>query len=118
MLHASHVCVVLLCCAVQVAQEEFVPQHMPVYCICELPYNPDKFMVQCSACLNCESLGLSARGARRWGPSSVAVSWKLGAGAGVHWHKMACCCRSWLDASLFLVAVIAFVVADLRHVQS
>ncbi|KAK9821725.1 hypothetical protein WJX81_005807 [Elliptochloris bilobata] len=29
---------------------EFRPDRVPVYCVCELPYNPDAYMVQCEAC--------------------------------------------------------------------
>mmetsp|Transcript_57132 Transcript_57132/g.180828 ORF Transcript_57132/g.180828 Transcript_57132/m.180828 type:complete len:206 (-) Transcript_57132:26-643(-) len=29
---------------------KFVPGRVPVYCKCELPYNPDAFMVMCAAC--------------------------------------------------------------------
>jgi hypothetical protein len=28
----------------------FIPDAVPVYCICETPYNPDKDMVECSEC--------------------------------------------------------------------
>lgn len=28
----------------------FNPQRVPVYCTCEMPYNPDDLMVQCEAC--------------------------------------------------------------------
>ena len=28
----------------------FVPDTVPVYCICETPYNPDKPMVECEVC--------------------------------------------------------------------
>lgn len=38
--------------AYKVSQEEFVPARMPVHCVCEVPYNPDRFMVQCTACLD------------------------------------------------------------------
>ena len=29
---------------------EFKPDRVPVYCACEMPYNPDLFMVECEAC--------------------------------------------------------------------
>ena len=29
---------------------QFRPDVIPVYCVCELPYNPDKNMVMCEAC--------------------------------------------------------------------
>eukprot|EP00775_Hariotina_reticulata_P001335 gene1335-1678_t len=32
------------------AQRVFEPPKVPVFCTCELPYNPDKFMVMCDAC--------------------------------------------------------------------
>lgn len=32
------------------AQRIFEPPKVPVFCICEMPYNPDKFMVQCDQC--------------------------------------------------------------------
>ncbi|KAK3251849.1 hypothetical protein CYMTET_38829 [Cymbomonas tetramitiformis] len=28
----------------------FRPDRVPVYCCCEMPYNPDKFMVECEQC--------------------------------------------------------------------
>eukprot|EP00475_Leptophrys_vorax_P025791 TRINITY_DN36060_c1_g1_i2.p1 TRINITY_DN36060_c1_g1~~TRINITY_DN36060_c1_g1_i2.p1 ORF type:complete len:203 (-),score=6.84 TRINITY_DN36060_c1_g1_i2:340-948(-) len=28
----------------------FKPDHVAVYCVCEMPYNPDDLMVQCEAC--------------------------------------------------------------------
>ena len=30
--------------------KEFVPDQVPVYCLCEQPYNPDMPMLQCMAC--------------------------------------------------------------------
>ncbi|CAL8466792.1 g6328 [Coccomyxa elongata] len=30
--------------------KEFRPDRVPVYCVCELPYNPDDFMILCSGC--------------------------------------------------------------------
>ncbi|EIE18166.1 BAH-domain-containing protein [Coccomyxa subellipsoidea C-169] len=30
--------------------EEFSPDRVPVYCLCEMPYNPDSFMILCSKC--------------------------------------------------------------------
>ncbi|KAK9916575.1 hypothetical protein WJX75_004358 [Coccomyxa subellipsoidea] len=30
--------------------KEFRPDRVPVYCVCELPYNPDAFMILCSKC--------------------------------------------------------------------
>jgi len=32
------------------ARKEFEPDRVPVFCVCEMPYNPDKFMVCCDAC--------------------------------------------------------------------
>ncbi|CAK0755513.1 hypothetical protein CVIRNUC_002380 [Coccomyxa viridis] len=32
------------------ATMEFRPDRVPVYCVCELPYNPDAFMIMCSKC--------------------------------------------------------------------
>mmetsp|Transcript_19809 Transcript_19809/g.47272 ORF Transcript_19809/g.47272 Transcript_19809/m.47272 type:complete len:197 (-) Transcript_19809:166-756(-) len=32
------------------ATNEFKPERVPVYCVCEMPYNPDRFMVQCESC--------------------------------------------------------------------
>jgi len=32
------------------ANKEFEPDRVPVYCICEQPYNPDKKMVLCDGC--------------------------------------------------------------------
>mmetsp|Transcript_31068 Transcript_31068/g.68974 ORF Transcript_31068/g.68974 Transcript_31068/m.68974 type:complete len:203 (+) Transcript_31068:257-865(+) len=32
------------------AKKEFDPDRVPVYCSCELPYNPDRPMVMCDAC--------------------------------------------------------------------
>ncbi|MEW5305458.1 MAG: hypothetical protein WDW36_007996 [Sanguina aurantia] len=32
------------------ATTEFVPDKVPVYCTCELPYNPDRDMVLCDEC--------------------------------------------------------------------
>lgn len=32
------------------AEKRFYPDEVPIYCTCSLPYNPDKFMVQCSIC--------------------------------------------------------------------
>mmetsp|Transcript_12429 Transcript_12429/g.34884 ORF Transcript_12429/g.34884 Transcript_12429/m.34884 type:complete len:198 (+) Transcript_12429:549-1142(+) len=32
------------------ATNEFKPDRVPVYCTCEMPYNPDRFMVQCEKC--------------------------------------------------------------------
>mmetsp|Transcript_5298 Transcript_5298/g.21660 ORF Transcript_5298/g.21660 Transcript_5298/m.21660 type:complete len:200 (+) Transcript_5298:156-755(+) len=29
---------------------EFKPDKVPVYCTCEMPYNPDLFMVECESC--------------------------------------------------------------------
>lgn len=29
---------------------EFKPDRVPVYCMCEMPYNPDLFMVECEGC--------------------------------------------------------------------
>lgn len=29
---------------------EFKPDRVPVYCVCEMPYNPDRFMVMCEQC--------------------------------------------------------------------
>jgi len=29
---------------------EFKPDRVPVYCLCEMPYNPDLFMVECEGC--------------------------------------------------------------------
>ena len=29
---------------------EFKPDKVPVYCACEMPYNPDLFMVECESC--------------------------------------------------------------------
>ena len=29
---------------------EFKPDRVPVYCVCEMPYNPDLFMVECESC--------------------------------------------------------------------
>mmetsp|Transcript_38176 Transcript_38176/g.53000 ORF Transcript_38176/g.53000 Transcript_38176/m.53000 type:complete len:313 (+) Transcript_38176:180-1118(+) len=29
---------------------KFTPNRVPVYCSCEMPYNPDEFMVQCENC--------------------------------------------------------------------
>ena len=29
---------------------EFKPVKVPVYCTCEMPYNPDLFMVECESC--------------------------------------------------------------------
>lgn len=31
-------------------QKRFQPDRIPVYCVCELPYNPDQDMVECDAC--------------------------------------------------------------------
>jgi len=28
----------------------FKPDQVPVYCVCELPYNPDKPMIECAIC--------------------------------------------------------------------
>ncbi|KAF8067400.1 hypothetical protein HT031_002448 [Scenedesmus sp. PABB004] len=30
--------------------KQFKPPRVPVFCVCEMPYNPDKVMVQCDAC--------------------------------------------------------------------
>lgn len=46
---------------------------MPVYCKCEMPYSPDKLMVQCSACLNCECVG-----AQQTEDGCCACTWKGG----------------------------------------
>mmetsp|Transcript_2783 Transcript_2783/g.6962 ORF Transcript_2783/g.6962 Transcript_2783/m.6962 type:complete len:193 (-) Transcript_2783:51-629(-) len=32
------------------ATNEFKPDRVPVYCVCEMPYNPDHFMVECDEC--------------------------------------------------------------------
>lgn len=32
------------------ATGEFKPDRVPVYCMCEMPYNPDLFMVECEGC--------------------------------------------------------------------
>eukprot|EP00877_Chromochloris_zofingiensis_P003074 jgi/Chrzof1/12768/Cz07g06240.t1 len=32
------------------AKKEFEPDRVPVFCTCEMPYNPDKFMVMCDNC--------------------------------------------------------------------
>lgn len=29
---------------------DFRPDRVEVYCVCEMPYNPDQFMVECSLC--------------------------------------------------------------------
>lgn len=34
----------------QPATKEFKPDRVPVYCVCEMPYNPDQFMVMCTRC--------------------------------------------------------------------
>lgn len=34
----------------QPATKEFKPDRVPVYCKCEMPYNPDQFMVMCVQC--------------------------------------------------------------------
>jgi hypothetical protein len=34
----------------QPVQRIFEPPKVPVFCLCEMPYNPDKFMVQCDHC--------------------------------------------------------------------
>lgn len=53
--------------SMQVSQEEFVPARMPVHCVCEVPYNPDRFMVQCTACLDCEWQGRQRSRGEGWG---------------------------------------------------
>jgi hypothetical protein len=40
----------LLTATLQPAQRIFEPPKVPVFCLCEMPYNPDKFMVQCDQC--------------------------------------------------------------------
>jgi hypothetical protein len=42
--------VLLLLLLLQPAQRIFEPPKVPVFCVCEMPYNPDKFMVQCDQC--------------------------------------------------------------------
>ena len=32
------------------ARGEFKPDRVPVYCLCEMPFNPDVFMVECEGC--------------------------------------------------------------------
>eukprot|EP00798_Chlamydomonas_sp_ICE-L_P021538 gene21538-28530_t len=32
------------------AKKEFEPDRVPVYCVCELPYSPDKDMIMCDIC--------------------------------------------------------------------
>lgn len=32
------------------AKREFEPDRVPVYCNCEMPYNPDKAMIMCDTC--------------------------------------------------------------------
>lgn len=32
------------------SQDKFGPESVPVYCICELPYNPDTYMIMCEKC--------------------------------------------------------------------
>ncbi|KAI8472588.1 MAG: bah-phd domain-containing protein [Monoraphidium minutum] len=32
------------------ASREFAPDRVPVFCRCELPYNPDRFMAMCDSC--------------------------------------------------------------------
>ena len=42
----------------------FSPDSVPVYCVCEMPYNPDLSMVECEGCeewLHPECLGLTER---------------------------------------------------------
>jgi hypothetical protein len=34
----------------QAQQKVFKPDRVPVYCTCEMPYNPDQKMVMCEAC--------------------------------------------------------------------
>jgi len=34
----------------QPATKEFKPDRVPVYCKCEMPYNPDQYMVMCTLC--------------------------------------------------------------------
>ena len=34
----------------QPAEKEFKPDRVPVYCSCEMPYNPDQMMVMCKIC--------------------------------------------------------------------
>ena len=34
----------------QPGKKEFEPDQVPVYCSCELPYNPDKPMLMCEQC--------------------------------------------------------------------
>lgn len=36
--------------ALQVKSQSFEPERVPVYCLCELPDNPDKPMVMCEQC--------------------------------------------------------------------
>ncbi len=36
--------------ALQPAEKEFKPDRVPVYCVCEMPYNPDQMMVMCKVC--------------------------------------------------------------------
>ncbi len=33
-----------------IKKAEYRPARVPVYCVCEMPYNPDRFMVECEAC--------------------------------------------------------------------
>ena len=32
------------------ARGEFKPDRVPVYCLCEMPFNPDLFMIECEGC--------------------------------------------------------------------
>lgn len=34
------------------AQKRYSPEHVPVWCSCELPENPDLAMAECDRCLN------------------------------------------------------------------
>ena len=38
------------CHGLQPAEKEFKPDRVPVYCTCEMPYNPDQLMIMCKVC--------------------------------------------------------------------
>lgn len=49
----QHACTeLMLFCFVwkQPAEKLFEPDRVPVFCRCEMPYNPDQFMVCCDTC--------------------------------------------------------------------
>uniref|UniRef100_A0A383V1K2 PHD-type domain-containing protein n=1 Tax=Tetradesmus obliquus TaxID=3088 RepID=A0A383V1K2_TETOB len=96
----------MACMHTQPAQRIFEPPKVPVFCVCEMPYNPDKFMVQCDQCTEWyhpECLKTSRKALKsqsNWRcPECVRIA-QLAAGAGTAaaGHVAAAAARDGVDA--------------------